>query len=310
MKVDFSGAASALQKLMMGPAAESKPRTSTESNFSTLLGDLRPNLLKKPEINSSLPSSSPPTNDQTPDGGIPLARYSFESPSFSTSALSPSSVTLPTLEENGTVGVKSPTLLSVKRLSATDSSAGVEVHAPKRERVEQVEKLVQAAGEQHGIDPSLGMAVVSVESAFNPKALSSDGHFSKGLFQLLDSTAKTIIERDGLNNQYVPYESVQNVDLGVRYLRYLHELFTKETTLSNGMKVHPTANSTDLEKLAVAAFNAGEGRVAASQSAAVKAGEDPSQFADVARYLPESTQEYVLKVMKEKEQFSLSSDTE
>jgi len=65
-----------------------------------------------------------------------------------------------------------------------------------------------------------------------------------------------------------------------------------------------------LEKLAVAAFNAGEGRVAASQSAAVKAGEDPSQFADVARYLPESTQEYVLKVMKEKEQFSLSSDTE
>lgn len=302
MKVNYQGTVRPLQKFMMGPAVENKQRQSEDTSFTRVLGDLHPKSLETNNKVQKEPLALSQAVEAKPLTKEPMGHYSFQAPDFLTQDLSPSTVEMPKITENDASGVKSPTLLSVKRLSKSEDSA-VNVYAPKKERVAQVETLINQAGAQHGIDPSLGMAVVSVESAFNPKALSSDGHFSKGLFQLLDSTAETIIKRDGLEDSYSPYEASQNVDLGVRYLRYLHDLFTKETTLSNGMKVHPTANSTDLEKLAVAAFNAGEGRVAASQSAAIKAGEDPSVFSNVLRYLPESTQEYVSKVMQEKKQF-------
>lgn len=302
MKVDYHGTVRPLQKFMMGPAVENKQRQSEGTPFTRVLGDLHPKSLENNNKVQKEAVSHRQTVEAKPFTEGPMAHYSFQTPEFLTEELSPRTLEMPKIAENDASGVKSPTLLSVKRLSKSEESA-VDVYASKKERVAQVENLVKEAGAQHGIDPSLGMAVVSIESAFNPRALSTDGHFSKGLFQLLDSTAETIIKRDGLEDSYSPYEATQNVDLGVRYLRYLHDLFTKETTLSNGMKVHPTANSTDLEKLAVAAFNAGEGRVAASQSAAIKAGEDPSVFANVLRYLPESTQEYVSKVMQEKKQF-------
>lgn len=302
MKVNYQGTVRPLQKFMMGPAVENKQRQSEGTSFTRVLGDLRPKSLENNDKiqHEGLSRTQAVHAEQLTEE--PMGHYSFQAPDFLTQDLSPSAVEIPKITENDATGVKSPTLLSVKRLPKSEESS-VDVYAPKTERVAQVETMVKEAGAQHGIDPSLGMAVVSIESAFNPKALSTDGHFSKGLFQLLDSTAETIIKRDGLEESYSPYEATQNVDLGVRYLRYLHDLFTKETTLSNGMKVHPTANSTDLEKLAVAAFNAGEGRVAASQSAAIKAGEDPSVFSNVVRYLPESTQEYVAKVMQEKNQF-------
>ncbi|MCB0321143.1 MAG: hypothetical protein KDD60_09470, partial [Bdellovibrionales bacterium] len=85
---------------------------------------------------------------------------------------------------------------------------------------------------------------------------------------------------------------------------YLHDLFTTETVLPNAFRSRPSANSSDLEKLAVAAFNAGEGRVAIAQQRAEEAGKDPGTYQGVRQYLPRSTQDYVDQVMTFKTRYS------
>jgi membrane-bound lytic murein transglycosylase MltF len=65
-----------------------------------------------------------------------------------------------------------------------------------------------------------------------------------------------------------------------------------------------------LEKLAVAAFNAGEGRVAAAQGRTEKAGGDPASYGDVAVYLPKTTQEYVDRVLRFKSTFEREASAE
>jgi soluble lytic murein transglycosylase-like protein len=163
--------------------------------------------------------------------------------------------------------------------------------------------MVNDAGAKHGVDPLLGLAVAASESSFNPLAISNDGMMSKGLFQLLDTTGKEIHEQHGYQTPYNPFDPALNVDLGVSYLRRLHDLFSTTNVLTNNIATSPAANSTSLEKLAVAAFNAGEGRVASAQRRAERAGGDPSNFAAVAPYLPDSTQEYVNRVFQFREQY-------
>lgn len=88
------------------------------------------------------------------------------------------------------------------------------------------------AGRQR-LDPALLHAVISAESAFNPRAVSPKG--AVGLMQLMPTTA----ERFGVSN---PYDPIANIQGGARYLRLLLDQF-KST------------------HLALAAYNAGEGAV-------------------------------------------------
>ncbi len=196
--------------------------------------------------------------------------------------------------------VKSPTVLSVERKLSVSGTAPMSQQSTMNE----VKQMVDAAGSIHGVDPLLGMAVIGAESSFNPKAVSSDGHFSKGLFQLLDNTGKELLADSGSTQEYDPFNPQQNVELGLRYLRRLHDSFGQETELSNGMRTFPAANFSSLEKLAVAAFNAGEGRVASAQLRATSIGADPGDYDQMSAYLPKSTQEYVQKVMQFKTDFS------
>jgi soluble lytic murein transglycosylase-like protein len=148
------------------------------------------------------------------------------------------------------------------------------------------------------------MAVVKTESAFNPMAVSTDGHSSKGLFQLLDSTGKTLLTRAGTPERpYDPFNPDLNMELGTSYLRYLHDIFQTPTDLPNDHRTRSAADKASLEKLAVAAFNAGEGRVASAQHRAERAGKDPSHYDEVAPYLPESTRNYVSRVISGKKLF-------
>jgi len=84
------------------------------------------------------------------------------------------------------------------------------------------------------MDPLLVRAVIRVESNFDPKAVSPKG--AAGLMQLMPETAM----RYGVDNRFDP---TQNVDGGVRYLRDLMAMFDGNLSL------------------ALAAYNAGEGRV-------------------------------------------------
>ena len=86
---------------------------------------------------------------------------------------------------------------------------------------------------QYRLDPALMHAVISAESSYNPWAVSPKG--AMGLMQLMPGTA----ERFGVKNAYDP---IANMHGGARYLRWLLDNF----------------NDT---RLAVAAYNAGEGAV-------------------------------------------------
>jgi hypothetical protein len=193
-------------------------------------------------------------------------------------------------------GVKRPTILSAARLG-TDVRG---VPLTRSEWIREVQEMVSRAGATSGIDPALGLAVLEVESGFDPKAVSRDGHASKGLFQLLDSTAEDVISRNSIDDEYEPFNPVQNVNLGTLHLRYLLDLFSTSTGLSHRLTTVPAANSSSLEKLAVAAYNAGEGRVASAQLRASRNGGDPSDYEQIAPYLPESTVKYVKRVLEKK----------
>lgn len=203
------------------------------------------------------------------------------------------------VNEPAVASVKSPTILGARRLTVKDSFNNLKPD----QRVDAVRKLVEEAGLKHGVDPVLSLAVVSAESAFNALAISTDGHDSKGLMQLLDTTGRQELERGGGAREYQPFDPELNVDLGVSYLRYLHDLFSQESELPNKQRTVAAANSSSLEKLAVASFNAGEGRVAAAQQRALKAGKDAAMYDQIEMYLPESTQEYVRRVLAAKADF-------
>lgn len=194
--------------------------------------------------------------------------------------------------EVGGEGVKTPTLLEAKRVRVPNAYQGLS----QKDKAEEVMKLTSAFGAKYGVDPTLATAVAEAESGFDPKAISKDGHESKGLFQLLDDTGRDLLGRINKEEEYDPFNPEQNAELGISYLRYLHDLFNAEKNLPNGKATRPAADSASLEKLAVAAYNAGEGRVSSAQAAAMKDGFNPGDYYHVAPYLPETTQQYVSKV--------------
>jgi hypothetical protein len=98
-----------------------------------------------------------------------------------------------------------------------------------------VNELVASIARRHDVEPSLVDSVIRVESNYNPNAVSPKG--AMGLMQLIPSTAR----RFGVNDTFHPQ---QNIEGGVRYLKYLMQLYNGD------------------ERLALAAYNAGEGAVA------------------------------------------------
>lgn len=167
-----------------------------------------------------------------------------------------------------------------------------------------ISQIIKEEGKKQGIDPALALAVAKVESSMNPMAVSSDGHYSKGLFQLLDSTGKELMANFANYEKYTPYDAKQNTSLGVNYLRELHQTFSDTNKLGNNSMTSGAIDADSLEKFAVAAFNAGQGRVALAQEKAYKAGKDPRIFDNVFEYLPNITKNYVQRVIQARKEYS------
>lgn len=94
-------------------------------------------------------------------------------------------------------------------------------------------ELVEKTARKYDVDPLLVHAVIQVESGYNPVAISPAG--ARGLMQLIPSTAR----RFGVGDVF---RVTENLEGGVRYLRYLLDLFRDD-------------------RLAIAAYNAGEAAV-------------------------------------------------
>ena len=291
MRINFSGTYRQVERLLN---AQAEPVSGAElaGGFAETLAQVSGQQAGKIQQTVPLRETIPP-----PPSDL-MASLHFERPSVKAPPITPfrAEELLPEMVKESAQSVKTPAGLSAKRIQIRDSAGYLE-------RMKQVEQIVQQVGRATGIDPALGMAVAKAESSFNPKAISSDGHASKGLFQLLDSTGKELHEETGSEMRYDPYDPHLNTSLGVRYLRRLHDIFSTNTKLPADLESTPAANSSSLEKLAVAAFNAGEGRVASAQARAKVAGQNPGIYEEVEQYLPKTTQEYVAKVMQFKGQF-------
>lgn len=90
------------------------------------------------------------------------------------------------------------------------------------------EHVAQAIAEESasaGLDPMLVMAVIEVESEFQQEATSVVG--ARGLMQLRPTTLMWVAQREGVKLSRAELESdpALNVRLGVRYLKYLKDLF-------------------------------------------------------------------------------------
>jgi len=94
--------------------------------------------------------------------------------------------------------------------------------------------IIHDIARREGVDPNLVEAVARAESNFNPKAKSPKGAI--GVMQLMPATAKRFKVRD-------IYSVEDNIEGGIRYLKYLTDMFPKDI------------------RLAIAAYNAGENRV-------------------------------------------------
>jgi hypothetical protein len=86
----------------------------------------------------------------------------------------------------------------------------------------EIEQLVRQLAPQYAVDPRLVLAVISAESAFNPKAVSPKN--AQGLMQLIPQTA----ERFGVKQVFVPAENIKG---GMAYLRWLLAFFQGDVPL-------------------------------------------------------------------------------
>lgn len=111
------------------------------------------------------------------------------------------------------------------RLPNTDSLIG-----RRMSDREQLKLVVEMASRQHSVPADLLWAMMEAESRFDPNASSHKG--AQGLMQLMPATARELQLTD-------PFDPVQSIDGGARYLRILLTRFRGR------------------EDLAVAAYNAG-----------------------------------------------------
>jgi membrane-bound lytic murein transglycosylase B len=121
---------------------------------------------------------------------------------------------------------------AVAPLGARSAALDATTITPPRPIPSEYSALVTELSKRHGVDAQLVNAVITVESAYEPRARSPKG--ARGLMQLMPATARQY----GVRNSYNP---AANLDAGIKHLKSLLDRFELS--------------------LALAAYNAGEATV-------------------------------------------------
>ncbi|MCM3133853.1 lytic transglycosylase domain-containing protein [Paenibacillus polysaccharolyticus] len=134
------------------------------------------------------------------------------------------------------------------------------------------ETLISQASAKYGVPESLIKAVIDTESGFNPNVVSSAG--AKGLMQLMDGTAAGL----GVSDSFDPG---QNIDAGTKYLSLQLQRFGGQ------------------EKMALAAYNAGPGRLSRLGVT------NDNELMSMLHLLPVETQNYITKVERARSKYMI-----
>jgi len=118
--------------------------------------------------------------------------------------------------------------------------------------------FINAAAKRYNLAPELILAIIKIESSFNPFAISERG--AMGLMQLMPETAKEM-------NVKSPFDAEENIMGGSRYLRKLHDLFAEDL------------------QLVLAAYNAGPNRI-------LENGHRIPRIPETEKYVKKVLQEY------------------
>ncbi len=149
-------------------------------------------------------------------------------------------------------------LISIFRPQLTEASnKHYSIKAYKRNKTKFL-PLIQASAKQFDVDANLIHAIVDIESAFNPRAVSKVG--AKGLMQLMPNTAKGLEVEDSFNPK-------QNIQGGTRYFSQLLARFKGDN------------------QLALAAYNAGP-------TAVLNAGNNIPNYPETRRYVTKVMRKY------------------
>jgi len=125
---------------------------------------------------------------------------------------------------------------------AIDRFASRRRMALTRREIRTVAQTIVDASKQHGLDPSLVLAVIHVESRYDAFAVSPVG--AMGLMQILPSTGRELAEQQGIDwiGPQTLFDPVANVRIGVAYLKQLSDRYGSTS-------------------MALAAYNWGPGRI-------------------------------------------------
>jgi len=133
-----------------------------------------------------------------------------------------------------------------------DSTKARKISMKHAKRLARFAPLIEKAARKHNVPVELICGVILQESGGNPRAVSHCG--ARGLMQLMPATARRFGVRNSLNPE-------QNIEGGTKYLSWLLDRFDGDV------------------KLALAAYNAGEGNVA-------KYGNSIPPFKETQAYVP------------------------
>lgn len=125
--------------------------------------------------------------------------------------------------------------LKLPKETGPPAADGLEQSASRRRKAgDKFHPIIEDAANRYEVDPALIKAIIWAESNFNPNAVSEQG--ALGLMQLMPSTARSMGIEDCLDPE-------DNIHAGVRYFKQLMNQFD------------------DNARLALAAYNAGSGKV-------------------------------------------------